>query len=187
MQRMRKSLKILHSLSACGLIGGLAAHMVLLVAAQAETPDAYSALRQAIAAISNYVLVPSLAVALVTGLLSMAVHKPFIDKGWVLLKAATGIVMFKGVLTVIAAQADHAARVAERVASGEVEASLLASAIAYEWAALWTVMALSVANVVLGVWRPRLSRRPMVKGHRAGPTAVETRTMPSVDKPAKAA
>ncbi|MCR9122010.1 MAG: DUF2269 domain-containing protein [Phyllobacteriaceae bacterium] len=185
---MRKTLKILHTIAACGLIGGLAAHMVLLLVAQPETPGSYSALRQAIAAISDYVLVPSLAIALVSGLLSMAVHKPFIDKGWVLLKAAMGILMFKGVLTVIAAQADHAATVAERVASGEAGSELLERAVAYEWAALWTVMALSAANVVLGVWRPRLSRRPMAKGHRSRPDAVQPETVATGEqRPAKAA
>lgn len=185
---MRKTLKILHTIAACGLIGGLAGHMALLIVAHPQTPRAYSALREAIAAISDYVLLPSLAIALVTGLLSMAVHKPFIDKGWVLLKAAMGILMFKGVLTVIAAQADHAAAVAERVANGEAGADMLARAIAYEWAALWTVMALSVANVVLGVWRPRLSRRPAAKGHRTRPDPVQPDTIANGEqRPARAA
>lgn len=180
---MRKTLKILHTIAACGLIGGLAGHMVLLIVAHPQTPRAYSALREAIAAISDYVLLPSLAIALVTGLLSMAVHKPFIDKGWVLLKAAMGILMFKGVLTVIAAQADHAAAVAERVANGEAGADMLARAIAYEWAALWTVMALSVANVVLGVWRPRLSRRPAAKAREVRPKPADARTVAASKQP----
>lgn len=93
---MRKLLKCLHTLAACGLIGGLAVYMLLLALAPQETPAAYAQLRQAIAAVSNYLLMPSLAVALVSGLLSMAVHTPFLDKRWVWLKAAMGILMFKG-------------------------------------------------------------------------------------------
>ena len=107
-------------------------------------------LRVSIATVSNYVLLPSLAVALVSGLWSMAIHAPFRDKGWAWLKAALGILMFKGVLTILGAKADHAAAVAERIAAGEAASQVLETALAYEWHTLLTVMALSVANVVLG-------------------------------------
>jgi len=156
---MRKLLKALHTVAACGLIGGLLGYAILLVAAPQETPAAYADLRSSIAALSNYLLLPSLAVALISGLLSMAAHRPFQDKRWVWLKAALGIVMFKGVLTVVGAKADYAASVAERVAGGEPAAEVLNAALAYEWHTLGAVLALSVANVVLGVWRPRLQRR----------------------------
>lgn len=189
---MRKTMKILHTISACGLIGGLACYMILLAVAPQDTAAAYADLRRSIQTISDWVLVPSLAIALVSGLLSMVVHKPFMDKGWALLKAAMGILMFKGVLTVIAAEAKHAATLAGRIAEGEAADDLLQQAIASEWVALWTVMALSVANVVLGVWRPRLSRKPAVKGHRARPRPSEApHEMPaaaaSEERPARAA
>ena len=78
---LRKVLKILHTLAAAGLIGGLGSYMILLVFAPQETPAAYADLRQSIALVSDYVLIPSLAVALVSGLLAMAFHTPFMDKG----------------------------------------------------------------------------------------------------------
>ncbi|MBZ8131963.1 hypothetical protein [Afifella sp. IM 167] len=164
---MRKFLKVLHSLASCGLIGGLACYMILLVYAPQESAETYADLRQAIAAISDYILLPSLAVALVSGLLSMAVHRPYQDKGWALLKAAFGILMFKGVLVVIGANAGYAASISRRLADGEPVAGLLAKAIEHEWATLWIVMALSVFNVVLGVWRPKLSRRARAEARRA--------------------
>lgn len=164
---MRKTLKILHTLAACGLIGGLAAYMLLLLAAPQGAPADYAALRVSIAAISDYILLPSLAVALVSGLLSMAVHRPFQEKRWAWFKAALGILMFKGVLTVVGTKADTAARLAAEIAAGDAAPEVLASAMAYEWETLWTVMALSVLNVVLGVWRPRLKPRPAVEGPRA--------------------
>lgn len=158
---MRKVSKCLHTIAACGLIGGLGCYMVLLTLAPQDSPAAYADLRSSLAGISNYLLLPSLAVALVSGLLSMAVHKPFLDKGWAWIKAALGILMFKGVLTIIGAKANHAEAIARRLADGEPVAELLSRALAYEWYALWAIMALSVANVVLGIWRPRLSRPPV--------------------------
>ncbi|MDN2565962.1 DUF2269 family protein [Aquibium sp. A9E412] len=168
---MRKLLKCLHTLAACGLIGGLAVYMLLLALAPQETPAAYAQLRQAIAAVSNYLLMPSLAVALVSGLLSMAVHTPFLDKRWVWLKAAMGILMFKGVLTIVGAKADYAAALSRRIAEGTAAPDALAAALAHEWATLWVVMALSVANVVLGVWRPGLARRQGGRSAAARPAA----------------
>lgn len=155
---MRKVLKILHTLAACGLIGGLLGYMILLTAGPQDTPAAYADLRASIAVISTYVLLPSLGVALVSGVLSMAAHTPFLGMRWAWVKAVSGILMFKGVLTVIGAKADHAAAVSRRIANGEVSAEVLEAAIAYEWLTLWTVLALSAANVVLGVWRPRLKK-----------------------------
>ncbi len=155
---MRKLLKILHTLAACGLIGGLFVYMVLLVEAPQESPAAYAYadLRVSIAVLSNYVLLPSLALALVSGVLSMVVHTPFLRTRWAWVKAVSGILMFKGVLTIIGAKADYAAIAAEQIAEGKASAALLESALAYEWITLWAIMGLSVANVVLGVWRPRL-------------------------------
>ena len=166
---LRWTLKILHTVSAGGLIGGLFAYMTLLVAAPQDTPQAYADMRISIAAISNYVLLPSLGIALVSGLLSMAVHRPYAQKGWAWLKAATGILMFKGVLIIVGAKADYAASMSERIANGELAADVLEKALAYEWQALVTIMAISVVNVVLGVWRPRLGRR------RSGPDTTSWR------------
>ena len=164
---MRQVFKILHTLAACGLIGGLGCYLILLLTAPAETPEAYADLRQAIAAISNYVLIPSMAIALISGLISMMVHRPFLDKGWAWLKAALGILMFKGVLTIVGAKADYAAVVSRKIADGEPLESALDAAIIHEWATLGVLLALSVASVVLGIWRPRIVRRPQIKGEHA--------------------
>ncbi|WP_416899555.1 MAG: hypothetical protein ACMVY4_07555 [Minwuia sp.] len=159
MQAGRKTLKILHSIASCGLVGGLAVYMILLVVAPQDTPAAYADLRVSIAAISNYVLLPSLGLALVTGLLSMAVHKPFMNKRWAWIKAAGGILMFKGVLAIVGSLADSAASISAEMAAGQDNAALLETVIRYEWHTLWAIMALSIANIVLGVWRPKLKGR----------------------------
>lgn len=156
--RLRLSLKIFHSLSSAGLVGGLASYMLLLTFAPQDSAAAYADLRESISVICDYVLIPSLAVALVSGLLAMAFHTPFMDKGWAWAKALLGILMFKGVLTVVGSKADHAAALARRIEEGETERAVLDAAMKYEWSVLWIVMALTVANVVLGVWRPRFAR-----------------------------
>lgn len=171
MPSLRVVLKILHSLSAAGLLGGLACYMILLVTAPQDNAAAYADLRQSIAMVSDYVLVPSLAVALVSGLLAMAFHTPFMDKGWAWAKAAMGLLMFKGVLTVVGAKADHAAVLARKIEQGDMAREVLDSAMRHEWATLWIVMALTIANVVLGVWRPKFARPP-----KAQPSSQEKST-----------
>lgn len=163
---MRKVLKILHTLAACGLVGGLFVYMILLIEARQDTVAAYADLRWSIAALSNYVLVPSLAIVLISGLLSIAVHRPFLNKTWVWVKAASGILMFKGVLTIVGAKANYAAKVSEQIARGEASAGTLKSALAYEWFTLGVVLVLAVANIVLGVWRPSFKKRARARARR---------------------
>lgn len=169
---MRKVLKILHTLAACGLIGGLGCYMILLYMAPHESPAAYAGLRQAIASVSNYLLLPSLAIATVSGLLSMMVHRPFLDKGWVWFKAALGILMFKGVLTIVGAKANEAAVVSRKIADGEPAAKVLDAALFNEWATLGVVLVLSVANVVVGIWRPRFGARSQSQAKGNAPPAL---------------
>ncbi|MBI1392997.1 MAG: DUF2269 family protein [Alphaproteobacteria bacterium] len=181
---MRKFLKVMHTVASCGLIGGLACYMLLLVAAPQETPAEYASLRLGIAAISDYLLVPSLGLALFTGLISMAVHHPFQDKGWALLKAALGILMFKGVLTIVSAKAGYAADISQRIANGAAPADALQSLVSLEWQSLWVVMALAVANVVLGVWRPRFSSPAKVaaRGAASNDPSIARAEAPPSDK-----
>ena len=56
MQRSRKVSKIMHSLAACGLIGGLACYMLLLIVNVPETPTAYADLRRVIQTMSYFLL-----------------------------------------------------------------------------------------------------------------------------------
>lgn len=154
---MRIVLKIGHTLATCGLIGGMAVHMLLLTASPASD-EAYLELRNLIVLISNYVLLPSLGVALFTGLFAMVVHRPFQERRWAWLKAALGILMFKGVLTIVG-ESEHAAGIALKIVEGTATADALSNPY-NELGTLWVVMLLSIVNVVLGVWRPRLKRRP---------------------------
>ncbi len=156
---LRRTLKILHTLASCGMVGALAGALVLLNFAPQDTPAAYVDMRQAVAALSDYVLLPSLATVIVSGLLAMAVHVPYLNKGWVLAKAALGIVVFKGGLHVVGAHSAYADRLLGEVAAGaELPPEALMGALPYEAAALWGMLALAVVNIVLGVWRPKFIR-----------------------------
>jgi hypothetical protein len=167
---MRKAVKILHSLASCGLIGGLAAYMVVLVWSPQATPSQYADMRQAIAAISNYILVPSLGVALVTGLVAMMVQRAFQEMRWVWVKALLGFAMFEATLAVIQGKANEGLSLAQKVATGAETAEALKVALSSEWTSLYAIMALSLAQVILGVWRPALYRRksPVTRTAQAG-------------------
>jgi hypothetical protein len=61
---------------------GARCYAALLVMAPQETPAAYADLRQAIAVIGNYLLLPSLAIALILDLPAMAAYRSFQDQEW---------------------------------------------------------------------------------------------------------
>ncbi|MFN7320457.1 MAG: hypothetical protein ACK5TM_05385, partial [Methylobacterium sp.] len=76
---MRKLVKFLHTVAACGLVGALTAYILVLALAPQSTPQSYAEMRQTLSALSNYMLFPSLGVGLVSGIVAMMVHRPFQD------------------------------------------------------------------------------------------------------------
>ena len=148
----RRSLKALHEIAAFGSGGGLAACLVIGLTANAASPVEFAAARQAIAAIARYVLVPSLAIVLITGLLAIAATRAFHDAGWAWVKALLGLSVFEATLVTVGAST----RQAELAAAG-ADPALLASLLHSERNTLWLLLGLTVANVVLAVWRPKLT------------------------------
>ncbi|MFN3891784.1 MAG: DUF2269 family protein [Beijerinckiaceae bacterium] len=165
---MRKTIKIFHSLASCGLVGGLAAYMIVLLWAPQATAAQVADMRATIAALSNYILVPSLGVALVTGLVAMMVQRAFQGMRWVWVKAVLGLAMFEATLAVIQGKANFGLETARKVAEGTETVEALEAALSSEWTALSAIMALSLAQVILGVWRPALKKRPGPAPARAG-------------------
>lgn len=156
---MRKAMKFLHTLGSSGVVGGLLAYMIVLSFSPQDTPARYADMRETIALLSNRVLLPSLAAVLVTGLLSIASHPPFQEMRWVWVKAALGISMFEGTLMVIQGKANEGAEISRRIADGSLKPEMLDDVITSEWKVLGIIMAISVANIVLAVWRPSLKGR----------------------------
>jgi hypothetical protein len=155
---MQRVLKALHELAAIGVLGSLACCLVLAATAPTHSLIGFAAVRAGIAAITHWILVPSLALVLVSGLLAIALNKAYHDAAWAWVKALLGIGMFEGSLLTVGASARRAAELSAMAASGQGDAAQLAQLIRTEWGGLWVLVALSVANVLLAVWRPRLRR-----------------------------
>lgn len=152
-------LKFLHTLATVGMAGGIAAYLVVLVNAPDVTAlTDYHRLRETIAHLCGWLIVPSMAVVLASGLLGMAIHRPFHDAPWVLIKALTGILIFEATLASIESPAKRALKATERAISGEIDTATLAGLVRDEWVALWVMLALVGLNVALGIWRPRFRK-----------------------------
>jgi hypothetical protein len=156
---MKRFLKLMHEIGGIGMTGALAAHLILVVTAPDTSLAEYAAVRQSILAVSRYLLLPSLLIVLVSGLLAMAVHYPFCQARWVWAKALTGIGLLEGTLVTVQGTSRRAAELSAAAVDGQADPALMAELLRTEWIGLWTILALSLLNVVLGVLRPRLGRR----------------------------
>ena len=158
---MRKLLKFLHTLAAIGMIGALAAHITLLTLM--PEPDSlveYATLRQGIGAIARYLLLPSLALVLISGLLAMAFSGNYYKAGWAWAKLGLGVVCFEGTLLTVQGPAQQAAEASLRALEGSLDTRDIEAMVRGEWASLWVILGIALINVVLAIWRPRFSRAP---------------------------
>jgi len=151
---MRKVLKFCHHLSSCGMAAGLIGYAFLLLKAPQETPAQVAALRTMIAQLANYAIVPSLGLALVSGLLAIVVHRPFQDLRWVWVKALIGMVLFESTLAIVQSKANDGALIAAALVEGKGAREDLQLIVASEWTALYAISALVIASIAIGTWRP---------------------------------
>jgi len=155
----RKSLKFLHEIGAVGVLGALASCFVLILTAPHDSMIEYAAVRHGIAAITQWLLVPSLGITLISGLLSIAANEHYINAGWPWIKAITGISMFEGSLLTISGSSRQAAELSAMAAAGKGDPAMLEQLLRTEWGGLWIITIVAVANIVIAVWRPRIGRR----------------------------
>lgn len=157
---MRRTAKFFHTMGAIGLTGAVAAQLVLLsFVPDPSSLEAYAQARSTMNGIAQWLVLPSLTLVLLTGLWSMAITPAFHNAGWVWLKLAMGILVFKGVLFSIIAPAEREALLAASALAGQTDIAQLAQSVSEERGVLWVILFVSIANVVLGVWRPRFSRK----------------------------
>lgn len=155
---VRRVLKILHEIGAVGVMGGFAACIVLANATPTPSLIAYATMRQGIAAIAQWLLLPSLGIVLISGLLAIAANEIYKNAAWAWIKALLGISVFEGTLLTINAGARRAAELATLAVSGQGDPAQLAEVLHAERGGLWLLLSLSAANIVLAVWRPRIYR-----------------------------
>jgi uncharacterized membrane protein len=156
---MRKLLKFLHTLATIGFVGALGALIVLhLSLPEPSELQRFAAVRIAMGALAEWVLLPSMGLVLVSGLLAMAVTPAFQEAGWVWAKLATGILVFEGTLAYVQAPMERAAQRARLALEGGLPAPELGATLGPEWGSFWVLLLVGVANVALGIWRPRFTR-----------------------------
>jgi len=158
---LRRLFKFLHTLAAAGLTGGFAALAVVVILAPASINTAgYIPIIAAMAKIAAWIVGPALVLTVITGLLAMVANPAYYEAGWVWAKAATGLALLEGGLRVIGPLQDEAKRAGAALMS-RADAADVASLLTSEENTLWLLLAVSVANIALGVWRPRFPKIPV--------------------------
>jgi len=158
---LRRLLKFLHTIGAIGLMGAMASLVVIMTVAPAPTSlVGQAAVMGAMAQIASWVFMPSLVLTLIPGLLAIAVTPGFHDAGWVWAKAATGILIFEGGLHVLG-PIQAAGRSSADALAGRLDPVVVARMFAADRNTLWVLLAVALANVALGVWRPRFPQIPV--------------------------
>ena len=150
-QLLRRGTKFLHEVASIGFGGGLAVCLLINLTAPRALPGEFMAARQVYAAIAHYIVIPSMAIVVLSGLIALAATRGFMDSGWAWVKALLGLSVFEATL-VIVGSSSHEAELALAASNSAMLDAFLRS----ERNTLLLLIAVTVANVVLAVWRPRL-------------------------------
>lgn len=148
---LRLGAKALHDIASIAFGGAMAACLVINLVANRASAVEFAAARHAFAAIAQYVLVPSMAVVVVSGLIALAATRGYHSAGWAWLKALLGLSVFEATLLVVGSGRKQA-----ELAAAATDPALLDALLRSERNTLWLLIGLSVVNVLLAVWRPRL-------------------------------
>jgi hypothetical protein len=134
---------------------------LLVLLSLAPPPGAlaeYALIRGAMGSIATWIFFPSLGLTLVAGLIALGYSKAFHNAGWAWAKAISGILVFEsGFVGILGPMQREAERSAEALA-GKIEASSLAASLSAERNTLLILLAVATANVIFGIWRPRLTK-----------------------------
>ncbi len=155
---MRRLMKFLHTIGAIGLMGAMVCLVLLLGFTPAPTSlSEYALMRAAMGGIATWIFMPSLALTLIAGLLAIGVNKAYHSAGWAWAKLASGILVFEGSFTAILGPLQEEAELGVNAVGGKVDVATLSASMTAERNALWVLLAVATANVILGIWRPRLT------------------------------
>jgi hypothetical protein len=134
---------------------------LLVLLSLAPPPGAlaeYALIRGAMGSIATWIFFPSLGLTLIAGLIALGYSKAYHNAGWAWAKAISGILVFEsGFVGILGPMQREAERSAEALA-GKIEASSLAASLSAERNTLLILLAVATANVIFGIWRPRLTK-----------------------------
>jgi len=157
---MRRTLKFLHTMGSIGITGGLAAYMLLLaMLPEGAALDTQLVVREGLALVSKWLILPSMLAVLLSGLLAIAANTAFLEAPWVWIKGLAGILVFESTLLAIDGPTQRNAELVRDAVAGSIEVQALPGMINDEWGAWWILLGLFTANVVLAIWRPRFGHR----------------------------
>lgn len=151
---VRLGAKTLHDVASITFGGALAACLVINQVASRESAAEFAAARQSLTVIAQYLLVPSMGVVVLSGLLALAATRAYMNAGWAWIKALLGLAVFEATLVVVGSKDKQAAIIAAFPDPAALDVLLRS-----ERNTLWLLVVLCIINVVLAVWRPRLSRK----------------------------
>ena len=154
-------MKFLHTMGAIGLMGAMACLLVLLSFTPAPASlSEYALMRVAMGGIATWIFLPSLGLTLIAGLLAMGINRAYHNAGWAWVKLFSGLLVFEWGLAAIQGPMQQEAELSARAVAHEVDPATLGASLGAEWNSLWVMLAIATANVILGIWRPRLTRLP---------------------------
>lgn len=151
---LRLGAKTVHDIASIGFGGALAACLVINLTANVSATMQFTAARQVFAAIAQYLLLPAMAVVVVSGLIALAATRGYRDAGWAWLKAFLGMSVFVSTLMIVGSAGEHGELAAAASGADLVTLQRLLRA---ERITLWLLIGLTAGNVVLAVWRPKLT------------------------------
>jgi hypothetical protein len=97
---------------------------------------------------------------LIGGLLAIAVNRAYHSAGWAWVKLLSGVVVFEWGFAAVQGPMQQEAELSAHALAHEVDPATLAASLDAEWKSLWIMLALATVNVILGIWRPRLTSLP---------------------------
>ena len=158
---LRRVLKLLHTMGAIGLIGAMASLIAIMSFVPAPTSLAgYALIQGAMAAIATWIFFPSMGLTLIAGLLAIGLNRAYHNAGWAWAKLATGVLIFEGGFVYVLGPIQEDAKQSAAALAGHLDLATLAGSYGAERNTLWVLLAVATANVVFGIWRPRLTNIP---------------------------
>lgn len=170
---IKRLMKFLHEIGTVGVMGAVAAQLVLSNWGPTLSPADHALVREGIAVMCRALLLPSLLLVLLTGALAMAVNRAYHSADWAWAKALMTPLVFEATLVAIDSPARAAVKLSQRVAAGDASAAgPLAETLWHEQGGLWVAMVLFTAQIALAVWRPK--RRSALPSDVRRPAVVRT-------------